>query len=553
MYEAIDDSLASFDSITDFASYTDWFNNSLIPVLYDPTDEHLYLLTDRVLVRQIRVPSEACFNPEGVPFLREEVPVCYPRFTLLSEWHPRSDLPHAGKPILATDYATYDSRGETIVLDRNITEALETLSKIDFDTWLDWTVQAVIVEFALYSPNLQLFSMCAIVGEFTNVGVFKGSHECAIVSPSELYHSYSWSAILLYLFFIGFFVEEVWELLLIAAKLRPASASEENEAAEKCQCCEGNDKSPPYFCSGCCYCNADATEPEPCCCSIPCWNYVNDLWNILDMFMILTGFVGLSVHNVAAAKLTTFTIEELWDVVEIEQVSHVFISICVVIAFFRFLHFLIPWEYIGVLVITVFKMMDAIVRFVILFIFIALGFAAAFHMLYDNSQTYSNFGDASLTTGIGIFSGYDVPDYTNVLQFPSASAGYAFQVGCVIIGVVLLLNFLIAMMSTIYEAKRENSTEEYRWLMTRELTQLKLSQWPVPFNIIQAPFACIACCAIMCDCEPRDEPLPEPARDDNVKQDLYANMTVSYFRETLSEKDYKKKQQFDTFEDNDHQ
>jgi len=246
--------------------------------------------------------------------------------------------------------------------------------------------------------------------------------------------------------------------------------------------------------------------------------------------------------------LTEFTIQELWEVVMIEQVSHIFISVCVVIAFFRFLHFLIPWEYIGVLVITVFKMMDAIVRFVILFIFIALGFAAAFHSLYDNDPTYSNFGDSALTTSIGIFSGYAVPDYTNLLFMPGVAAGYTFQIGCIIIGVVLLLNFLIAMMSTIYDAIRENSKEEYRWLMTRELTQLKLSQWPVPFNLVQGPLACLGCCAIVFQCAPEEEPLPEPVKNDKVKLDMYANMAVSYFRDTLSEEEYKNKQRFDIFD-----
>jgi len=50
--------------------------------------------------------------------------------------------------------------------------------------------------------------MCAVVGEFSNVGIFLGSHECAIISPKELQHSYSATAILLYLFFVSlFFIE----------------------------------------------------------------------------------------------------------------------------------------------------------------------------------------------------------------------------------------------------------------------------------------------------------------------------------------------------------
>jgi hypothetical protein len=335
---------------------------------------------------------------------------------------------------------------------------------------------------------------------------------------------------------------------MLAMEARPVSIGEKKEAADNCDCCEASTKKPPRFCSDCCFCDGIHDDPRPCCCSVPCYNYAIDLWNGLDLIMIATGIIGLSLHNIAASHLNTFTIHELWGVVMIEQVSHVFLALCAVIAYFRFLHFLIPWEYIGVLVITVFKMMDAIIRFGILFVFIALGFSTAFHLLYDNNPTYSNFLDSSLTTGIGIFSGYDIPDYSNLLSFPSSRAAYFFQIGCVVIGVVLLLNFLIAMMNSVYDDIRENSTQEYRWLMTRELTQVKYSTWPVPFVILQGVMGCGAmCCAIGCNCDIEHERPEQSGCSPEVKNLMYANMAVSYFRETLSETDYKKSLLFDDF------
>jgi len=194
-------------------------------------------------------------------------------------------------------------------------------------------------------------------------------------------------------------------------------------------------------------------------------------------------------------------------------------------------------------------MMSAIVRFVILFIFISIGFSAAFHMLYDNNPIYSNFPQSVLTTSIGIFSGYQIPVFSNLLFFPNAPTGYSFQVACVIIGVVLLLNFLIAMMNSIYNSIQENSTSEYRWLMTSQIAQLQYTPWPVPLNLVQGCVACGCFCKALCtdDWDSLNPPETETGIKvhDDAKTLLYANMTISYFRESLSEEQYKSSLLFD--------
>jgi len=304
--------------------------------------------------------------------------------------------------------------------------------------------------------------------------------------------------------------------VMLSCGYRPVTVTEIKDARE---CC-GQE-------IGCCY---------------HLYNYAMDLWNGLDLIMIGSGIFGLTIHNIAASHLNTFTIHELWGVVLMEQVSHVFLALCVVIAYFRFLNFLIPWETIGVLVITVFKMMNPIGRFGAIFIFIAIGFSTAFHLLFDNNPTYSNFLDSSLTTSIGIFSGYEIPEYVNLLALPSPGVGYFFQVGCVVIGVVLLLNFLIAMMNSVYDDIRENSTEEYRWIMTKELTQQKIAPWPVPLVLLQVTGVglCIGCCCyLICTsifgcC--KEKFVKDASCPSGFKHQMYANMIVSYFREKFSDK-----------------
>jgi len=344
-------------------------------------------------------------------------------------------------------------------------------------------------------------------------------------------------------------LEEIWELFLFAVEFRPITRSEAKEAQENCSFCAVSTKE-TVSCD-CCYTNDIDDDNRDCCCAVPCYNYVVDIWNTLDILMIFSGILGLVLHNIAYLSLNTFTIQELWSIALTEQVSNVFMSICVVIAYFRFLNYLIHWEYIGVLVITVFHMMSAIVKFVILFLFVSIGFSAAFHMLYDNTQIYSTFSSSVLRTSIAVFSGYDIPDPKNLLVLPNTTAGYVFQVACVVIGVVLLLNFLIAMMSTIYEGIQDNSTEEYRWSLTRDLTQLKFTAWPVPFLILQIPIGCGAFCCFLCcqkDPEWQKEQSGGPA-DPDVRRLLYANMAISYFRESLGEAEYKDVLLFDDFDD----
>jgi len=178
-------------------------------------------------------------------------------------------------------------------------------------------------------------------------------------------------------------------------------------------------------------------------------------------------------------------------------------------------------------------MMDAIARFVILFVFISLGFSSAFHLLYDNSTVYSNFGPSFLTTSITIFSGYDVPEYTSLLSLPNAIMGYVFQIALVIIGVVLLINFLIAMMATIYEKYQENSTDEYRWIIICEINKLRgPNAWPVPFNLVQPP---LVFCSYLFNKISADEEIyaDRILCDEEVKLDLFSTMVMGLFHDSL--------------------
>jgi len=195
-------------------------------------------------------------------------------------------------------------------------------------------------------------------------------------------------------------------------------------------------------------------------------------------------------------------------------------------------------------------MMEAVIRFGIIFLFIAIGFSASFHILYDNMLVYQTWSGASISTAISIFYGYSIPPYYNILSFPAAWVGYVFQVLLLIIGVVLLLNFLIAMMNSVYQEIVDKSEEEYRRQNARKLTQMGYTPWPIPLNIIQA----VLCPAVLCTGDDDDGKIPlcplscckNPEvdkiyiSDQNTKKLLYNNMVVGYFRETMTESKYEK-------------
>jgi len=275
--------------------------------------------------------------------------------------------------------------------------------------------------------------------------------------------------------------------------------------------------------------------------------------------MIFSGIIGLGLHATASQSFNSVTLNEIWHVAEIIQIANFFGAVCIVIAYMRALNFLTPWEYIGVLVLTVFKMMATFVRFVIIFVFVTVGFSSAFHILYPTNIRYNSWQGSVFSTAIGTFSGYNFPEYSNILVFFGPTAAYTLQVLYIIAGVVLLLNFLIAMMNSVYDGIRENATKEYRWLMTIELTQLRMAPWPVPLNILQGVIGLMYlivyiieenCCSSTWLSDKTNSMFKEEPAVSNpvVRQRLSAAMVTGYFKESLEDQEYKDYCQFDKFE-----
>jgi len=209
------------------------------------------------------------------------------------------------------------------------------------------------------------------------------------------------------------------------------------------------------------------------------------MWNIVDLVMIFSGFIYLAVPRYAVLMVPEYTLDNMWSLIYPIQVTSITGSLTLILAFFRLLYYLTPLEFLGILIITIFKMLSDILKFLIIFILVVLGFAATFHLSYNENADYINFAQSFMAVFISSTSGYNIPPVeANTLALTEPVFAVFFQLLCLFIAVILLLNLLIAIMGQTYDVMNNQAQREYRWLMFSLLRQLTRSLWPSPLNII---------------------------------------------------------------------
>jgi len=184
--------------------------------------------------------------------------------------------------------------------------------------------------------------------------------------------------------------------------------------------------------------------------------------------------------------LHSYTLEQVWDIAQRKEIAEVFGSITVLLAYFRVLDYLTLWKFLGVLIITIFKMIADIFRFLLVFSILAIGFSTAFHISYTGNgiDSWNDFFQGSLTTFITSYTGYYVPDYFNLLAFAGPAFGLLIQVIYIFVGIILLLNLLIALLWDTYAVMSEKANLEFRWLITKPFKSGFSVLWPSPFTTL---------------------------------------------------------------------
>jgi len=277
--------------------------------------------------------------------------------------------------------------------------------------------------------------------------------------------------------------------------------------------------------------------------------YFSSFWNVMDFLMIISGFIYLVLEHYTT--LDVYTLQDMWFVAQQKQIAELFGSLTLILAFFRILDYLTMWEFLGILIITIFKMLLDIAKFLIVFVIIVTGFSAAFHLSYSGTATdsYSSFGSATLLTFLTTPTGYQIPESgTNTLGFAGPIFGLISQVVYVFVGIILLLNLLIALMSETYEFMREQATVEYRWLLAQPFKTGFIFLWPSPFcvvHVIVLLLYVIWMILTSCCCRPSvryslyqqsKENIPKGLRV--TCQNLFKGMVIQYFQTEEDKEDF---------------
>ncbi|XP_066275245.1 polycystin-1-like protein 2 [Branchiostoma lanceolatum] len=226
---------------------TSWYNGEAFP-LHGVLQDRVSHLVGPITLRQVRVsPGGACRIQE--PFV-DIVDHCTPPYAIwdkdeesydvgwlrlddsangnhsivdtateLSPWRYRrpsvkATVPHPGK------HGFYDGGGYVSEL-TNVTEMDVTLAELETSCWIDHKTRAVFIEFIVYNPNCNLFSVVVLLAEFTAWGRVDTSVK---VTTVRLYmYTTTWSYVVLgfqivfVLITFYYFFKEMRKILLLGS------------------------------------------------------------------------------------------------------------------------------------------------------------------------------------------------------------------------------------------------------------------------------------------------------------------------------------------------
>jgi len=117
------------------------------------------------------------------------------------------------------------------------------------------------------------------------------------------------------------------------------------------------------------------------------WNIVDTIVNTcVFVYIILLLMTQITSSPYAIQNPMDLDIRHLWNLETLSQISKVFVSVGVVLAFLRFLNFFLPVHFIGPLILSMLRMYQPIGYFILLLCVILLGFSGAFCLMYGGYQ-----------------------------------------------------------------------------------------------------------------------------------------------------------------------
>ncbi|KAI0225455.1 Short transient receptor potential channel 4 [Lamellibrachia satsuma] len=253
--------------------------------------------------------------------------------------------------------------------------------------------------------------------------------------------------------------------------------------------------------------------------------YFTQAWNVYTVVMLMlftSTFILWCLTYVDIQRNDKVDLPRAeWNQFDLSLISEAVFSIAFLFAFGRLMYFFLISHSFGPLLLSLGYMIKDIVKFMVIFIIIVLAFATGLYTLYHQYKGLSRIENGDVikqdtafeslrrsfyTVSWSIF-GQSPPEYTRIVlpykiitegnvtrkvdnghYFTSAVGHLVFLVFHVI-GILTLINMLIAMMSNSYAKVEENAELEWKFARTKLWTSYFGSggTLPPPFNLIPTP------------------------------------------------------------------
>ncbi|XP_071958227.1 short transient receptor potential channel 5-like isoform X2 [Antedon mediterranea] len=242
--------------------------------------------------------------------------------------------------------------------------------------------------------------------------------------------------------------------------------------------------------------------------------YVKDMWNFIDLFQMILYWCWISLKFVSINKASADTDDvdrSEWPIYDPNLVAEAMFAMANIFSFCRSLRLIVISDQVGPLQISLGGMVDDITRFLFIFTLVWVAFALGLTQLYwpyspeeiieciEAGETepedcrempFGTFGHSMETLFWALFGlkDLDVLMSSSTHVFTEAVGRFIFA-SYYVIGVIILLNVLIAMMSSTFSRVEEEADIE--WKFSR--AEMWMSYFddaatvPVPFNLVPSP------------------------------------------------------------------
>jgi len=515
----------TYNGISTYDDFWNWMQTTVLTNTFPEANTSrlnpkLFLSTPEITLRQYRVApfTEGCnlkFNLS-----------CYPSIdraaienTILgldgnnqtwknTEW---ADNDHMGIALHGLHFL-YPPGGYMALVSGDQITANDTLSLLQQSQWLDVGTRAVIVEFAMYSISGNLFAIFEVLVEFTHINVVSQNQEITVVDnqPFDPRRG-DWVILAMFLFVLGYILQEGCELLATSINIYKDLKKEKKRQAAWIH----HKRYESFFHN---WKRALGHIKS----LLPLWGkawvatmveHFCDFWNIMDavtntalfVYVVIFCLVSIPGSDKRVPDPTDVSLSVLWEMRFLIEISKIFGAVGVILAYFRLLYYFIPIKAIGPLVIIMLWMYLNVGYFIALLAFMILGFSAAFNLIYGGIVTeFTGFGIAIFQCINIAYNQQFFITNDEFVQLPIHWAGDILMVIYLVLSAILLVNLLIAMMSTTYnELMQEDKPIEGQWSVAHGDLLLHYERFPFfppPFLFIQAIIFVVASFFSCCCC-----------------------------------------------------